>query len=114
MGISIGKLVLYVAAGGLTPARVLPVCIDVGAQPKRWHVGAVDSVDHLFGCAPARVLPVCIDVGAPLHFKHTPADPPFPTPLRLKSGALPPRAPQIQHASLGVLHEPQKLTLSCG
>ena len=32
MGISIGKLVLYVAAGGLTPARVLPVCIDVGTD----------------------------------------------------------------------------------
>jgi malate dehydrogenase (decarboxylating) len=32
MGISIGKLVLYVAAGGLTPARVLPVCIDVGTN----------------------------------------------------------------------------------
>ena len=24
--------VLYVAAGGLTPARVLPVCIDVGTN----------------------------------------------------------------------------------
>ena len=32
MAISIGKLVLYVAAGGINPMRTLPVCIDVGSE----------------------------------------------------------------------------------
>lgn len=34
MAISIGKLVLYVAAGGINPMRTLPVCIDVGTNNK--------------------------------------------------------------------------------
>jgi malic enzyme len=32
MGISIGKTSLYVAAAGIHPARVLPVCLDVGTN----------------------------------------------------------------------------------
>lgn len=32
LGISIGKLDLYVAAGGFHPKRILPVVIDVGTD----------------------------------------------------------------------------------
>ena len=32
MGISIGKLDLYVAAGGFHPKRVLPVVLDIGTN----------------------------------------------------------------------------------
>ena len=35
LGISIGKLDLYVAAGGFHPRRVLPVVIDVGTNNKK-------------------------------------------------------------------------------
>lgn len=32
MAISVGKLVLYTAAGGINPTRALPVCIDAGSM----------------------------------------------------------------------------------
>ena len=35
LGISIGKLDLYVAAGGFHPRRVLPCVIDVGTNNKK-------------------------------------------------------------------------------
>jgi malate dehydrogenase (oxaloacetate-decarboxylating)(NADP+) len=35
MGISIGKLSLYVAGGGIHPQRTLPVCIDAGTNNER-------------------------------------------------------------------------------
>ena len=52
LGISIGKLDLYVAAGGFHPKRVLPCVLDVGTNnPKLkedpWYLG--DREDRLEG-----------------------------------------------------------------
>lgn len=50
MGIPIGKLSLYVAAGGIHPARVLPVCLDVGTNREELR-----SDPHYLGRAHERV-----------------------------------------------------------
>ncbi|KAI8058205.1 hypothetical protein BDF22DRAFT_641123 [Syncephalis plumigaleata] len=36
MGIPVGKLQLYVGAAGLDPRRVLPICLDLGTNTKRY------------------------------------------------------------------------------
>lgn len=49
MSISVGKLALYTAAGGVHPANTLPIAIDVGTNTERLH-----SSSHYLGLPQAR------------------------------------------------------------